>query len=730
MVNFIDTPSLKKMIAAQGNGTMFIPLDSERIEPSIVGGMASLTFSNQLVTQDLSHRKVKVPVTPSGQIADTVIFNDLNQTSRQYYVPRYRISLETVSGEQRYRIALRPGTSGWELVVYLDAYPAPEIQQQAQNARQLSVNLTVRLTYQWHGEQGDLEFQEVTIEDRGTQVKAILKLHTLEERDDVYLALTDNAYNAALVVQREIKVGVPKRQWTRNRTPTARLNVPSSPILSPNIRLPQPIQIRPILRPNLALKEVEDYAVRGKKFTRYRLEITNWNAFSDDLFAPSPNLPACGLNKNSSRTWVNIHAKNGRRLYGFCAFSKAENLSSLWFAVAKETTPPEEVYVVLNDRLQKKTYTSNTISTKPAPDNTTQFDVVKRVLEQVVDDTFLFPLSLYPYIFRDTQPIPPNSNELIQRDVGWQADGDAQPKSYSYYQNARERHRFNYLPDAFEIGRNPETHGPALSLRFYSADGSLSEESMQAELRYYAAPVIAQNRLEDAAASLKAYLPQPLPPGVDGLEFLPLRVGHVKFYLSLPNAEGGMDLAWEREAQVSLQEGIFDTITLPMAEFWEIWQAIFSTRRENTLFTGRVEVTVIEGQSADVIPFEIRSDSDQQTLLENILEPDTLQQFVQPVTVKVLQTLFSGTENNIEAILVSFERGDTLTFTQSILAQTANVRMPLRDPLKLLEDSFGESKYRYRVQVIRKDGSIKEIPADIEQWIDNFRTEFYLDIDR
>lgn len=109
--------------------------------------------------------------------------------------------------------------------------------------------------------------------------------------------------------------------------------------------------------PELVFTGIEDYEVRGNEFTRYRFEVTNSEAFPDDMFAPAPHLPACGLNTNSSRTWVDIYDNNNNRLYGFCAFDSSDDLERLWFARPKGTTPPESVYIVMNDRKCGVTYT-------------------------------------------------------------------------------------------------------------------------------------------------------------------------------------------------------------------------------------------------------------------------------------------------------------------------------------------------------------------------------------
>ena len=108
----------------------------------------------------------------------------------------------------------------------------------------------------------------------------------------------------------------------------------------------------------------EDYEAGGQPWTRYSLRVDNWSSFPDDLFEAAPDLPPCGLNRNASRTWVDIHAQGGARLYGFCALSSANDLKSLWFATPRNQAPPAGVYITLQDRRCNITYTSNSVNPK------------------------------------------------------------------------------------------------------------------------------------------------------------------------------------------------------------------------------------------------------------------------------------------------------------------------------------------------------------------------------
>jgi hypothetical protein len=114
----------------------------------------------------------------------------------------------------------------------------------------------------------------------------------------------------------------------------------------------------PLPAPHLVYVGSENYTAGGQAFTRYKLAASN-RAYTDALFAPSPNLPPCGLNRDSARTWVDVFDRAGTRLYGFCALHGVNDLGSLWFAEKQGTAPPPLVYIVITDRLTHQSAKSN-----------------------------------------------------------------------------------------------------------------------------------------------------------------------------------------------------------------------------------------------------------------------------------------------------------------------------------------------------------------------------------
>jgi hypothetical protein len=113
--------------------------------------------------------------------------------------------------------------------------------------------------------------------------------------------------------------------------------------------------------PVIELARTEDYTVSGTDFTRYMIPVTNWNVYPDELFEAAPDLPPCGLNTESSRTWIDIYNQDGDRIYGFCALGASEDLKEIWFAVKNGETPPESVYIVMTDRRCDLSYVSNEV---------------------------------------------------------------------------------------------------------------------------------------------------------------------------------------------------------------------------------------------------------------------------------------------------------------------------------------------------------------------------------
>jgi hypothetical protein len=118
-----------------------------------------------------------------------------------------------------------------------------------------------------------------------------------------------------------------------------------------------------IPNPVLAFDGQSYFETGGKKFTRYTYFVANSKSFPKEMFAASPELPPCGKNTKSSRTWVDIYDQRGKRLNGFCALTRPDDLHGIWFALESDVVPPSYIYIELTDRKTNTKYKSNLVET-------------------------------------------------------------------------------------------------------------------------------------------------------------------------------------------------------------------------------------------------------------------------------------------------------------------------------------------------------------------------------
>jgi len=141
------------------------------------------------------------------------------------------------------------------------------------------------------------------------------------------------------------------------------------PILSPAEQHIAIIQSAPVAnsnpppKPILYLATMEAFSTGGKNYIRLLYDVLNKAEYPADMFAAAPGLPPCGNNTNASRTWVDFFDGTGKRIYGFCALSKPEDLGKIWIAYEEGTIPPSYVYIELNDRQTNTKYKSNLADT-------------------------------------------------------------------------------------------------------------------------------------------------------------------------------------------------------------------------------------------------------------------------------------------------------------------------------------------------------------------------------
>jgi hypothetical protein len=120
---------------------------------------------------------------------------------------------------------------------------------------------------------------------------------------------------------------------------------------------------RVLPNPVLYFSSLEHFTSGGKSMVRYKFNVMNSAEYPNDMFAAAPNLPPCGQNTKAARTWVDLYDQSGKRLYGFCALAKSDDLNGIWFALEETAVPPSWVYIELNDRATNTKNKSNLADT-------------------------------------------------------------------------------------------------------------------------------------------------------------------------------------------------------------------------------------------------------------------------------------------------------------------------------------------------------------------------------
>lgn len=592
-----------------------------------------------------------LPTSPEPEPTDLLLYGHPSDPSKKLVVPRYALGAQTVSGRQEYRMAMTQQATKSTLTVHLTKGPRDAIADAARNAQEFPHEIAVRLEFLRsppYTARKILQFQEVT--RNGAEVMATMTFATLEERDEVYRALTDANQDARLIVERSIDVALPVLQvlGPSLRVP-GNLHIILATKLPPR---PKPIWVRPTVNtvnkalnvnlaatkfvaagseaapvkvlantslvaslvglntrvavadwfgevavaslpiPVLAFTGREDSApTEGREpYVMCNLSITNWSDFSADFFQSSPDLPPCGRNTNASRTWVDIlDAVNDARLYGFCALGSPNDLTHLWFATPPDKVPAR-VYVQLQDRRANVVRKSNVVDTTTVQPSTPTYVPAHRQLDNVVDPVpFAFLPSLHDYIF---QGITPGSGDsrLVRFTVPWQST------FHTYLQDAARPEVVYYFPDEFRIARRAEAPFiPLITVRVTSHDGMADADVI---FDYIVAPHIDLKRLQAASQALLADPSF----GAAKVRFQPFITNDVRFFVDRPTPQGSKR---EERTGVSLvlQGALKDTLVMKVPDFQLLFDAM--QRDTTSLFLGHVAIAV-PGENPAIIQFLAR----------------------------------------------------------------------------------------------------------------------------
>lgn len=179
-------------------------------------GLAELLAGMRPSVNGIPREQLSFPISFSGkatdepaEVTDEQLFEAPADATQKFYLPRYRLKEQNVSGQLQFQVKLEKSGTGGSLTVNLEKYPAASIAEASRSAQEIKHAVTILLKYNvlLGGVQKELEFQEVTAAENG--LRAVLRLNGLGELTQVYQAISQAAHNAQLIVRRLIEVAIP-----------------------------------------------------------------------------------------------------------------------------------------------------------------------------------------------------------------------------------------------------------------------------------------------------------------------------------------------------------------------------------------------------------------------------------------------------------------------------------------------------------------------------------------
>jgi hypothetical protein len=531
-------------------------------------------------------------ISPVEKPPDTILFEDAKDKSKRWYLPRYRLATQAVSGAPQYRARFFRRGADLVLEVYLEKYAAPELGDVVRQATEMPhiVRLSLQSPRWIYGEY-------VTLATVADGIKAtIIWQNQYGAAESVARQFVESGVQAELRIEREFKV----------------------------------------LYDSLAAwyqRAIDDINSRYEVITKHQKmcePILQWpnEKKKREQFAYS----AC-LNFLNLPFMRNAIRERDQYL----------NTTTWRFDTNRHQQPPSQVRAVLQDR-----------------------------------QSFFFDREIHPYVFAELVTDAAAKPKLTRYQFPWRG------RFHSYFQTADRPDRWYYLPDRFELGMDGQS--PKLSATFGG-----TAEAQTVEFGYEAAPWTDAARIAAAKAALQPAAGA-APVNLEALSF-----DDAGLFLSLPDATGSGPYRRREGVQVSSGAGVKDRLSMTLAEFQQLYAALFSD--SSTIFSGAVRIDVA-GAMHERIPFEVRVKGIAPELFWEVLMRRTaFNDYQKTIEVETSALVFN---NEVKTLRVEFQEGTSVDLRADLLETRSVLRLSMRDFI-LNTDRSGE--YHYRVITLRANNT-------------------------
>jgi hypothetical protein len=211
----LNPPPFVAVSTGEGSTIEFAATATNVVRPGLAPRIPSMAGLQPptitLVGRAIPREKITGPLSLIPNPNDETIFEEAASPEKKYYMPRYRLAEQVVSGKGQFRIKLEQKNQGGSLTLFLERFPPEKLLSLAREATEMphsvAVKLVARIPMGTSQIQQEMVFQEVTNE--GLLLKAVLRLEQLAQLTQVYQVLTDASFQASLVVLRSARIALP-----------------------------------------------------------------------------------------------------------------------------------------------------------------------------------------------------------------------------------------------------------------------------------------------------------------------------------------------------------------------------------------------------------------------------------------------------------------------------------------------------------------------------------------
>ncbi|PRY17411.1 hypothetical protein [Kineococcus rhizosphaerae] len=540
--------------------------------------------------------EVGVPVSPTGRVDDTVLFEDPLDPAAVSYLPRYRLRVLAETG--RYDIATTLVDGLWRTVFGLESYPAPEVDRPGAAILPHELSVTVSTRGELAREYPVAELDPGLGPTRNTP--QVVLLLTLPERDALLRAFTRDEDQALLVVHRSVSVAVPAHRLPPRPDLAVALgpDVLATHVILPDLLVdpdpgphPEPVQELvehvervPVDRPR---PEETGTAVVTAGLARaaglhvdFRQQLTVDRGFAGALRPVDVGAGAL------LRRFQSPEVAEVGEVAEVADLARLERFRDV---VRDHRGLPGRGPVRGWPRPFPKPFPWPFPAPVPDPDPDPGFVVTSS--RQDCGIALRFDVATHPYLFPSGQP--PTTKGFATFVVPWPPEGPAS-RGHVYLQDQDCGNVFLHLPDVFLVGRAGEApYGPELSFTVGRASAPDGTEQALALVSAHLVPQTSAARLADARRALAAHVPA----GGAPVELRPA-IQPATCRLDLPG--GPVTTA----AAPDLVAGWWIAESFSFEALREVY-AVLGSGAGNPL-RGRVDVTA--GDATHQVPVELRLD--------------------------------------------------------------------------------------------------------------------------